>query len=162
MKLAFLLQTIKSVLLGYNFRLYTYGPFDSDVLIDLGQAESLKAVESSIIPNSSGYGYEFAAGSESGAIKAMAGAELTKHHDAITWALREFGKKSAADLKLLSTIIYADREASQNRQSILLDELCRQVREIKPKFSEESVLKQISYLAEKGLLAASDRDGPFA
>jgi uncharacterized protein YwgA len=36
MKLAFLLQTVRGVPLGYHFRLYTYGPYDGDVLDDLG------------------------------------------------------------------------------------------------------------------------------
>jgi len=59
MKLAFLLQTVRGVPLGYNFRLYTYGPYDGDVLDDLGQAEAMKAVESSLVAYSGGYGYEF-------------------------------------------------------------------------------------------------------
>ena len=40
MKLAYLLQTVKCLPLGYDFRLHTYGSFESDVLNDLGSAES--------------------------------------------------------------------------------------------------------------------------
>ena len=46
MKLCYFLQTLKGVPLGYRFTLYSYGPFDSDVLSDLGTAESRKAVSS--------------------------------------------------------------------------------------------------------------------
>ena len=42
-KLPYLFQELYGVSLGYDFRLYTYGPFDSDVLHDLGSAESLGA-----------------------------------------------------------------------------------------------------------------------
>ena len=64
MKLAYFLQTIKGVPLGYNFRVYTYGPFDEDVLNDIGQAEMMQAITSTMIPfnNASGYGYEFSSG----------------------------------------------------------------------------------------------------
>ena len=49
MKLCFFLQESKGVPLGYHFSLYSYGPFDSDVLSDLGTAVRLKA--SICIPN---------------------------------------------------------------------------------------------------------------
>jgi hypothetical protein len=35
MKCLYFLQTVRRVPLRYHFGLYTYGPFDSDVLIDL-------------------------------------------------------------------------------------------------------------------------------
>jgi hypothetical protein len=41
MKMAYFLQTIKGVSLGYDFRMYTYGPFDQDVLDDLSTARGL-------------------------------------------------------------------------------------------------------------------------
>ena len=59
MKLAFLLQTVEGLPLGYNFRLYTYGPFDEDVLNDLGQAECMQAVVSTMVPFSGGEGYGY-------------------------------------------------------------------------------------------------------
>jgi hypothetical protein len=158
MKLAFLLQTVKGVPLGYNFRLYTYGPFDGDVLDDLGQAETMKAIESAVVSHPSGYGYEFSPGPERERVKAIEGAELAKYRDAISWALSGFGCRTAADLELISTIVYADRDACERRQRIAPDELCRQVREIKPRFSEEYVRQTIASLAEKGLLVASHGD----
>jgi hypothetical protein len=57
MKLAYLLQTVKGAPLGYNFRLYTYGPFDGDVLNDIRQAESMHAIVSTMIPFDGGGGY---------------------------------------------------------------------------------------------------------
>jgi hypothetical protein len=41
MKCLFFLKILENVPLPYNFRLYTYGPFDSHVLEDLQYAESL-------------------------------------------------------------------------------------------------------------------------
>jgi uncharacterized protein len=152
MKLAFLLQTVKGLPLGYNFRLYTYGPFDGDVLDDLGQAEAMRAVESSLVAFPGGYGYEFSPGPESERIRSMAGPEIQGYRDDLSWVLGEFGSRSAADLELLSTIVYADRESLGHRQGISADELCRQVREIKPRFSEEYVETSIRLLRDRGIL----------
>lgn len=154
MKLAYLLQTVKGVPLGYNFRLYTYGPYESDVLNDLGQAESMRAVGSKIVAYPSGSGYVFSPGPEREKVKSMAREDLAKYENTITWAITEFGHRTAADLELLSTIIYADRDSCERRQRISPDDLCRQVREIKPRFSEEYVQQNISFLKEKGMLLA--------
>lgn len=155
MKLAFLLQTIKDVPLGYDFRLYTYGPFDSDVLNDLGQAETLQAVQSQMISFTSGYGYEFTAGPRSVEIKSKVASELSKYASDISWALAEFGDKSASDLELLSTIVYADRDVLRQNQQIEAQELCHRVKEVKPRFSDDYILQNISSLAGKQFLLAT-------
>src|SRR3972149_3482778 len=49
MKLPFFLVVLRNVPLDYDLRLYTYGPFDSNVLDDLSYAESLEAVKSELI-----------------------------------------------------------------------------------------------------------------
>ena len=62
MKHLFFLKVLRRVPLPYNFRLYTHGPFDSDVLDDLQYAQALGAIESTLVPYSGGYGYELRAG----------------------------------------------------------------------------------------------------
>ena len=49
MKCLFFLKVVKHVPLPYSFGLYTYGPFDSDVLDDLQYAEALGAVEGALV-----------------------------------------------------------------------------------------------------------------
>ena len=49
MKICYLLQTLGDVPLGYHFTLYSYGPFDSDVLADLASAEVLGGVSSRVV-----------------------------------------------------------------------------------------------------------------
>jgi hypothetical protein len=156
MKLAYLLQTVKGVPLGYDFRLYTYGPFDSDVLYDLGAAESLGAMKSEMItfPSGSGYGYEFSAGANADFILQKAPAALRGHETAIRWALEEFGSKSAAELELLTTIVYADREAAQRQEQLTVSQLARVVGEVKPHFPEQFITKKIGELTQKHLLLA--------
>ena len=68
MKLAYFLQALRNVPLGYNFRLYTYGPYDADVLGDLKYAEVLEAVTSETIMYPCGYGYEIQKGNAANTI----------------------------------------------------------------------------------------------
>ena len=65
MKCLFFLKVLKNVPLPYSFRLYTYGPFDSDVLDDLRYAEALGAVESTLVAYPGGRGYEYQRGRRS-------------------------------------------------------------------------------------------------
>jgi uncharacterized protein YwgA len=158
MKLTYLLQTVKGVPLGYDFRLHTYGPFESDVLNDLGLAESLGAVRSEMItfPSGAGYGYEFTAGPGRIPVQEMASQELAEYQDSIRWSLEEFGQRPAADLELISTIVYADQESFQRGQRISVEELRHKVKGIKPHFTEGYIEEHIRGLAAKGLLVATD------
>ena len=154
MKLAYLLQTVKGLPLGYDFRLYTYGPFEGDVLNDLGTAEALEALSSEMIQfaNGEGYGYQFSRGPRLELVLKRAADELANHESAIAWVLEEFGQLSASDFELLSTIIYADRESAAEGDGVSCEELCRRVKEIKPRFSNEYVSAKIRELAKKGIL----------
>jgi hypothetical protein len=161
MKLAYLLQTLKEVPLGYDFRLYTYGPYQSDLLNDLGRLETMRAVASEVVQYPSGTGYVFTTGPESGKIKSFAGDELSRFQDSVSWVLSEFGTRSASDLELVSTIVFADRESLEDHRRISRSELCRQVREIKPRFSEEVVNQFITNLMAKGLLCSLEEKGSY-
>ncbi len=156
MKLAYLLQTVKGVPLGYNFRLYTYGPFDEDVLNDLGQAESMQAVVSKMIPfgGGTGYGYEFVAGPSADRVRGRLEDKISKYQGELQWAIDRFGSLSAADLELLSTIVYADRDSFARAHQGSLDELTKLVLEIKPRFSAEYVRQCIRQLQESELILA--------
>jgi hypothetical protein len=156
MKLAYLLQTVKGLPLGYDFRLHTYGPFDSEVLDNLSSAEALGALKSEMVtfPSGSGYGYEFTPGTNRDFVRQKRKSASSDHDSAVRWALEEFGRRSAAELELLTTVIYADREAEQRKKQLSVKELAREVREVKPRFSEQYIIDQIRELGRKHLLIA--------
>jgi uncharacterized protein len=156
MKLAYLLQTVRGVPLGYDFRLYTYGPFDSDLLNDLSRAESFGLVQSQMIPFSSGsgYGYEFSSGAKQTDAPARFAEELAKHEADMSWALENFANYSASDLELLTTIIYADREIAQHKGRVTPQDLSKMVRGVKPHFTDSYVAESIDFLRRQGLLQA--------
>jgi uncharacterized protein len=155
MKLAYFLQTLKKVPLEYDFRLYTYGPFDSDVLYDVGQLESLRALKSELIYFPSGYGYEFTAGPKQESLLKLTENQSQKYQAEIKWVLEEFGSKTAADLELYSTIVFADQEAAHQEKSTTHAELARTVKEIKPRFTLEHILQRVQELNAKGFLVGS-------
>jgi uncharacterized protein YwgA len=155
MKLVYFLQTLKGVPLEYDFRLYTYGPFESDVLNDVSQLESLGALKSELIYFPSGYGYEFMEGPKRKNLLNLTGRKHEDYQDEIKWVLHEFGSKKAADLELLSTIVFADQEAAEKQRPISHEELARKVKEIKPRFTADFILQNIKELDAKGILGGS-------
>jgi len=112
-------------------------------------------VKSRLVRFSGGYGYEFSPGKKHAAVRKLTGNAAEPYRDAIRWALDHFGQRSAADLELLSTIVFADRAAAQERRTLSFKELARTVREIKPRFSEEQVLRNIKELAAQNLVVGS-------
>lgn len=154
MKFAYLLQTVKGVPLGYRFRLYNYGPYDSTLLGDLSQAVTFKALKSDTVQFPSGYGYGYTA-IDTGVsdLRGRAGTELAKHESDIQWVLDLFGKESASRMELISTIVFAEREMRRKGQTRSKAELSRRVNRIKPYFTEEIIASTIADLVQQDLIA---------
>src|ERR1700756_3287239 len=62
MKLLFFLQELESIPLGYDFRLHTYGPYESAVLSDLATATVRGLLKESTVIYPRGYGYAITPG----------------------------------------------------------------------------------------------------
>lgn len=150
MKCAYFLQTLRRVPLGYNFTLYSYGPYDKDVLDDLDYAERLGVVEAERVEYPGGYGYKIRAASGVESSKECSLEFLSEYEEHIQWVLGQFGEMGSADLELASTIVYADRESPENSQTLI--DLARRVREVKPHFTDAQVLARGRCLQDKGLL----------
>ena len=155
MKFCYLLQIVRRVPLGYRFTLYSYGPFDSGLLSDLGTAETREAVTSSVVPYSGGYSYHIKRGRRADAVVASGNEFLRENSESIEWVLTEFGSHSSADLELESTIIYADREAGRKGEKLPIPELAKRVKAVKPHFDEDYILVKAMELFSKHLLQSS-------
>jgi uncharacterized protein len=151
MKLCYFLQALRGVPLGYHFTLYSYGPFDSTVLDDLAYAKVLEAVNEETILFGNGYGYRISAGPDPRYVQGQAADFLEEHEEDIAWVLREFGDYSAADLELMSTMIFVDREAARKGEPLDIDGLVKRVLSIKPRFQPEQARPLADQLAAKGL-----------
>jgi len=137
MKLLFFLQESKGVPLNYQFSLYSYGPFDSDVLADISTAERLNVLKSSTVYYPSGTGYEYSPGSEVESVEELAGGFIALHKESIDWVLDHFAGKKAGELELLSTILFVAKYHNPKTVAKLIE----QVELIKPHFSQEQIQK---------------------
>jgi uncharacterized protein len=155
MKYMYFLQAIRDVPLGYHFSMYSYGPFDSDVLSDLSSAEALSVVCSTPVSFSGGYGYRIQPGPNAEKMKAANEGFLKEHSSDIDWLLTQFAGFNSADLELASTIIYVDREFSEEHEHRPLAEVLARVHEIKPHFSTDRIQRSLDSLRSRGLLAAA-------
>jgi hypothetical protein len=153
MKWAYFLQTLRKVPLGYHFTLYSYGPFDSDVLFDLDCAQSMGLVDVSTVHFRGGYGYEIRRVKATENDVPAAREFLERYGEDIAWVLATFGRRSPAELELASTIIFVGRERSGQRPSAA--DLARRVHELKPHFAEGRIREEIEGLRSLGVVAAA-------
>ncbi len=156
-KLVYLLQETYDLKLGYSYELYTYGPFCTQLLIDLDQVEALHGVN--IEPVVTGYtGYKIQPGSQSGFVKEK-GAEFLKQ-DQVSEALDEiikvFGLLNGTELELRSTIVFVARDHKRHGTELSLDKLYKVVSEIKPKFTWGVIRAAIKELADNGYIELAE------
>ena len=147
MKLCFFLQESKGVPLGYQFSIYSYGPFDSDVLADLSTAERMNVLRSTTVYYPSGTGYEYRLGSDT-SVKEIEAGFLAQHKTSIDWVLENFGKRTAGDLELLSTTLFVAKFNNPKNA----DELIGKVMMIKPHFTREQITRGFQELVTLNVL----------
>src|SRR5580658_9360493 len=93
MKLCYFLQEAKGVPLQYNFSLYTYGPFDSEVLADLQTAEELNILETEFEQYPGGYGYQISPGPSADRVIKQVKEFLDEHREVVDWAADSMASK---------------------------------------------------------------------
>jgi uncharacterized protein YwgA len=157
MKLLFFLQEVKRVPLGYDFTLYSYGPFDAGVLTDLGMAEQLGAVDERPVLQSQGYGYEITPGKSASYVLDKGKEFVERYRESIAAVLQEFGGYRGSQLELLSTMVFVDREAAQRKGTLTAGELVRQTLAIKPKYTPEQARVLVDDLFDRGALKVTQR-----
>lgn len=136
MKTIFMLQQVKHVDLGCEFSIYTYGPYNADVMEDIDELVSEGFLSSNAYCYKDYIGYTLSAIDSK--VEAM---PKLKNTDAV--ALKEildFVKgKSAKELELYSTIIYVDDWYSKNENTNNTHAIIKKVHELKPHFSERVI-----------------------
>jgi uncharacterized protein len=149
MKLCYFLQALRGVRLGYEFTLYSYGPFDSDVLSDLQTAENMAVLRAGVEYYPGGYKYDIQPDEKAASAKALAKDFLAEHKQDIEWVAKTFGSRTSADLELLSTIIYIHEEMASDNHA----RLAEQVKLVKPHFTITQIERQVRWLEDQNLLS---------
>ncbi len=152
MKLFYFLQELHGCPLGYDYRLFAYGPYDSEVLSDLATATSLNMVCENTVIYPRGYGYAITPGQHAGELSREleeSNPALASQVDAVVQQFAGFG---AGELELRSTIFFVDRELTQEGTTTTAADLVERVRLIKPYFSEGTILSRVEEMRRKGWL----------
>jgi hypothetical protein len=145
-KYLYLLQTVLGSEPLYDFSMYTYGPFSSQVLADLDVAEAMGAVQVS----HTNFGYSISPGPEAARITGLARDFLDPLKTSLDKLFKDFGRFGARELELRSTIIYAFQDLEQAGRP--LTELADTVQEIKPGFTPAQIDQAIAELANLGYI----------
>lgn len=154
MKYMYFLQVVRGVPLGYNFSMYSYGPFDSDVLADLSSGEMLNIVAVTPVEFAGGYGYRIRPGDQAEFAKRGVAQFLKDHNEDIDWLFSVFGNLNSAELELTSTIVYVDREFAERKQLGSISHIAARVNEIKPHFTREKVQGFVEELLRQCVLTS--------
>lgn len=154
MKFVFLLQKVYKVPLGYNFEIYTYGPYSSEVMedIDFANQQEIITIHREIYPNGvSGYRIE-----PSRKLECTIKQEkdfINENEPMINNVIKAFGNRNAKELELLTTIVYLYGTYKANNWP--LDEVPSNVHEIKPHFDIETIEDEYHNLDTMGILHLS-------
>ncbi len=154
-KMIFILQDVFKIDCGYEFSLHTYGPFSSQIVHDLDFVETSKGVEVQSIGPSSGY--IILPGLEADRLQEKAAEFLNNPEvqNALNRLVEEFGDYSAKDLELISTITYVTKDLSEHNDFPARGEVVQTVKQLKPKFSEDLIDKQIQDLLDNAFIQVS-------
>jgi hypothetical protein len=147
MKFVYFLSAVRKVPLNYSFSLYSYGPFDSDVLEDIDYAARLGALHVDVEYNPLGYGYLIRPDAQADTVKAFDANFVQEHEADIDWVINLFGRFNASELELASTIVYVKNEADAGGDEVVIN----RVHQIKPHFSVARVSEKLNDLRALGL-----------
>lgn len=150
MKLAYFLQEIEGVSLGYDFRLHAYGPVAHEVLSDLATATALGILDESVALTERSYEYEIVAGGRGGA--RTAGSDDPDLCRSVDRILAAFGTLDSADLELLSLIVFADREFTNSESRWTSARLLDRVQGFRPNLTKAEISARLDFLMNRGWL----------
>ena len=150
LKQIYFLQTLYGVDCGYDFTLYTYGPFSAQVLADLDDLYHSDAVE--VYFDTSRGGYAIYPGSRLTEARTQAAEFLNANQDKIAQVVEEFGNMWAKELELRATIVFVEREVKGSSPAASDDDIIAAVHRLKPHFDKPRIHAAMGELQGKGYL----------
>lgn len=149
-KLIYFLQAIYQIDCGYDFRLYSYGPFDSQLLGDLDILEHWGYVTITHLNDSFG-GYQIKPTEYTESILNKASDFLARDitRNAIDDLISLYGQMNARELELRATTVYVAHDLKTKKRSPSKDNICKLVGEIKPKFTKQEIEQVVDELSQR-------------
>ena len=147
MKYLFLLQQVYDIPLDYDFEIYTYGPYSSEVMEDMDLAKCQNVISMEAESNSGHVGYSIKV---KGDLEDKSLSDSCKNQ--IDELLKLFGGKNAKELELSTTIVYLYRNSKMNSWDCGKEAIANDVHEIKPHFTLEAIKAEYDNLKTNGIL----------
>lgn len=159
-KLVYFLEAIYGVDCGYDFSLYSHGPFDSSLLGDLDLVAHWGCVS---VTNATGTlgGYRIEPTDQVDLLreKAVDFLDGERTREALDDLVSTYGGMTARDLELRATTVYVAKGLRDEGEVPEKETVCHHVGQIKPRFSAEEIERAVTELSERGHieLAVADR-----
>ena len=148
MKMAYLLQELYEVPLGYRFSLYTYGPYSAEVLADLEYSNLLHQVNVNYLGEEGGF--KITPGEKVGCPGKQEGT-INEFSDELNKLVEHFGAFNARELELRTTSIFLWKRIHPTKPENL-NSVVQTVRHLKPHFSEMTIRSAINNLMNDGII----------
>ena len=146
-KTLYLLQAANDVDVGYNFKLYHYGPYSDELWGELRLLSDIDALK--VTPDAGGYGYWISPGDEE-TYRMILGQSPNVESAKIGLMLDLIGHWDAKELELVATTHFMYSKVVQ-KTGIGDDELVKtHVTHLKPHFVKEQVDSALDFLREQG------------
>jgi len=145
-KMVFLLQRVFGFDFDYSYTLYTYGTFCADVARDLDIVAGFGGADIAYDPSYGGY--ELRPGPAIDELRKRGAECLRSVSGALDQVVADYGRATAKELELRSTIVYLAKPGQSNEALVTL------VHQVKPHFSDAQIeaarreLEQKLYLAK--------------
>ena len=153
MKMAYLLQELYEVPLGYRFSLYTYGPYSPEVLADLEYANLRKQVEVEYLGDPQG-GFRITP-SEVVGVSNLQNESIAKYSRVLDELVEHFGSFNARELELRTTSIFLWKRIRPTKPEDV-STLIEAVRQLKPHFSDMAIRTAINDLVNDAIIQYFD------
>lgn len=153
MKYVFLLQKVYKVPLGYDFEIYTYGPYSSEVMEEIDHARRERVINIERIFYPTGHsGYQINPTNLTEEVVNNTKDFVLEYEKAIEEVLEYFGDKTAKELELSTTIIYLYALYNSNNWTLNVEDISKNVQDIKPHFKIETIKSEYQRLEQLGIL----------
>ena len=149
-KSIFVLQEVFNVPLGYNFRIYTYGPYSAAIVTDADFA----CFNKQLVCEETDCGHfvrrvysvpKDEQPQETGFTK--------KYKTEIDFVVTSFSNRNVSELELAATIIYVHNYYKREEEKVLtVNEVAKIVHDIKPHFTVEKISIEYNSLNKQGLI----------
>jgi uncharacterized protein YwgA len=134
MKLVYLLQEGSGVPVGYDFRLYSYGPYDSQVLQDLDILRQFGLLQEESVQEENYQWNKYLPANEDPDINEESEL-LNGNRKTIDDLIKNYGNNNARTLELYATTLFVLRDKRDSNKNNIL----KTIQEIKPKYSNQEI-----------------------